>query len=240
MEWVYYFNMKKNLRPAAAGREAAFTLVELMIVVSIIIIMAVMMVSIFNATGVLNKARDAQRKKDVGRIKVAFEEYFNDKGCYPNQTIVDSLNMSTNCGKNVFSPWLSLWPCDPNKSPYRVVVENPDYSTCNKWYKVLVNLENKKDSDIPAGWYNPQSFLVIGVGISIQSVNYGVSSSNINWFDKWVDPRCATGGQGCLVRPINSTYGTAGTGCVSNAYNICASGWPSDTCQVACCGAGCH
>ena len=53
----------------------AFTLVELLVVMTILVILTTMMIGIFNAIGITNKGRDAQRKKDLNRIKVAFEEY---------------------------------------------------------------------------------------------------------------------------------------------------------------------
>lgn len=228
MEWVYYFNMKKG-----------FTLVEVMIVVLIVIILAVVMTSIFNSTGVFNKARDAQRKKDLGRIKVAFEEYFNDKGCYPDQALIDSLSLASNCNKAVFSPWLTNWPCDPNKTPYRIAIEDSRFGECNKWYKVLTQLENKLDSSIPSGWDYLTSF-IIGEEITSEQVNYGVSSPNISWFDVYSNPECAAYG-GCYYKPDPvgqpNVCNSAGTGCVGpNCYlGICKT-----SCQVACCGAGCN
>ena len=217
-----------------------FTLIELLIVMTIIVIMAVLLSSIFNSIGIYNKARDAQRKKDLDRMKVAFEEYYNDTGCYPKSALVTQLNSTASCASNVFAPWMSNWPCDPKKSPYTVIVDDPTYSgDCSKWYKILTNLENKKDASIPWGWYTLSSYFVAN-NITSEMVNYGVSSPNISWYEKWVDPLCANGGQGCLVRSLDGNFNSAGTGCVSNAYNICVFGWPSDTCQVACCGVGCN
>jgi len=220
-------------------KNKGFTLVELMIVVSIIIILAVIAVSIFNTTGVFDKARDAQRKKDLGRIKIAFEEYYNDKGCYPSQTVVDQLNLATSCNKTIFSPWLTNWPCDPNKKPYKVVVEDPRYSKCNKWYKILTNLENKTDNGIPAGWNYLQTFIV-GGNVTNKDVNFGVSSPNTNWFDAANNPECAAFG-GCYYKPDPvdqpNICNSAGTGCVGPN---CYLGQCTTSCQVACCGVGCH
>jgi len=63
-------------------KKKGFTLVELLIVMAILLMMATMMVGTLNSVGIFNKARDARRKKDIGRIKIAFEDYYNDKGCY--------------------------------------------------------------------------------------------------------------------------------------------------------------
>jgi len=74
-------------------------------VMTLLVILAVMMVGIFNSTAIFNKARDAQRKKDLGRIKIAFEEYYNDKGCYPGQDFMAELSSVVSCNTKVFSPW---------------------------------------------------------------------------------------------------------------------------------------
>ena len=91
-----------------------------------------------------------QRKKDLNRKKVAFEDYFNDKGYYP--TDVDNWNKKENCGKNLteFSN-LRPWPCDPGGSPYVIEVSK------NKFI-VLTSLENKKDNDIPNNFYDKDNF----------------------------------------------------------------------------------
>lgn len=221
--------MKKN----------GFTLVELMIVVAIMAILMIIMTSIFNSTGVMNKARDAQRKKDLSRIKVAFEEYYNDKGCYPDSSKVSELNLVANCHSNIFSPWISNWPCDPNKTPYKLVVEDPRFGNCNKWYKVLTKLENTQDKSIPTGW-STMGAINVGGSYTSAMVNYGVSSSNIAWNDVWSNPECSLYG-GCYYQPDPqdqpNVCNSAGTGCIGPN---CYVGMCQDSCRVACCGVGCN
>lgn len=211
-----------------------------MIVISIIGILGVIMVSSFGSVGVFNKARDAQRKKDLGRIKIAFEEYFNDKGCYPDSATVAKLNLATNCNSSVFSPWISNWPCDPDKKAYPVVVEDAWVSNCSRWYKVFANLENTMDHDIPSSLKNDSS-IMLGSGITSKNVNFGISSQNINWSDKWTDPECAATG-GCYWFTDPGVCNSAGTGCVGpNCYKGFSHGTTCHSnCQVACCGAGCN
>jgi prepilin-type N-terminal cleavage/methylation domain-containing protein len=217
--------MKKN----------GFTLVELLIVMTIVVILAMIAISIFNASGVLNKARDAQRKKDLSRIKVAFEEYFNDKGCYPSETeYVSELNKKTNCQTNIFSQWLSIWPCDPNKTPYTVIVEG----TCPKSYKVVAILENKNDStlDVNKSVTYP---ITIGPGVTLNPAHYGVTSSNVNLFEKYVNPRCAE--NICYYKTLTvdtPNWQTNTIMCVKTLYTLCAKGATIDDCLVDCCQAG--
>ncbi len=220
--------------------KSGFTLIELLIVMTIIVVLAVIMVSIFNATGVLNKARDAQRKKDLGRIKIAFEEYYNDKGCYPNSVLVTELNTKSRCRTDIFSPWLSNWPCDPNGNPYTVTTEGGEDCSNglpNK-YRVLTILENKQDSTLRPS-QGTGNAVILGNGITLNPTHYGVSSSNINWNDKWISQLCVVGGTGCFWKTSDMSW-NATTGCVSNQFFICARGWSDDSCQVDCCGSGCN
>lgn len=220
-------------------KRSGFTLVELIVVITIVAILAITMIGVFNAPAIFNKARDASRKKDIGRIRVAFEEYFNDKGCYPSSTLVADLNNSVNCNKAIFSPWLSNWPCDPSKQPYKIIVEDSRFSKCNKWFKILTNLENKSDANIPVGWKYLSTY-TLGGEITAEMVNYGVSSSNINWFDVSINPECAMFG-GCYYKPdpvdAPNVCNSAGTGCVGPN---CYTGLCKLSCQVACCGRGCR
>jgi prepilin-type N-terminal cleavage/methylation domain-containing protein len=154
-------------------RKNGFTFVEILITMTIVSVLAISMAGIFNALRPVNKGRDVQRKKDLNRIKEAFEEYYNDKGSYP--TDIDSWNVKSNCkSDSVFKPYLTSWPCDPNGVPYRIIIGN-------NTFRILVNLENKDDKDIPKNWYDRNDFVMLG--LTKNDVNFGVSSSNIKWYD---------------------------------------------------------
>jgi prepilin-type N-terminal cleavage/methylation domain-containing protein len=111
----------------------AFTLIELLIVVSIISILAVIIViAIGNAE---SKSRDTKRKADLQAISSALEAYKSQKGVYPNSAatgcVTDKTNFTTKfiqLDKNpqtcsaindlVVSGYLSAFPVDPdNASP---------------------------------------------------------------------------------------------------------------------------
>ncbi|MFA5828222.1 MAG: prepilin-type N-terminal cleavage/methylation domain-containing protein [Candidatus Shapirobacteria bacterium] len=162
---------------------AGFTLTELLIVMSIIALMSVIIIGIINPIALVNKGKDARRKKDLSRIKTAFEEYYNDKGCYPNQAKVDELQNPVNCDSGIiFSPWLTPWPCDPDGDPYEIIVDSS--SSCPDEYRAYAYLEFLADRDIPVGWGG-----ISGAGAYTSSpVNYGVSSPNANWYDTTVYP----------------------------------------------------
>jgi prepilin-type N-terminal cleavage/methylation domain-containing protein len=169
--------MKKN----------GFTLVELLIVMSIVAILGVILTGIINPVALIAKSHDSRRKSDLNKIKTSFEEYFNDRGQYPVN--VSSWNTKDNCGKSVTTDFINNyvknWPCDPNGNVYRIDVDA-------KKFRVIINLENKTDKDIPNDWYLTNNYIL--VGFTKDQANYGISSSNIYWYDwgetKTVDPNC--------------------------------------------------
>jgi prepilin-type N-terminal cleavage/methylation domain-containing protein len=172
-----------------------FTLVELLLVIAILVVLMIMMIGAYDPGLMVEKARDAKRKKDAGRIRVAFEEYFNDKGCFPSQAMIDNLA----CDKDGFLPWLPDWPCDPNGPKYHIYM---DGSACPKYYRILVNLKNRKDRDIPTGWYSKSLDQHFGDGtLTINDINYGVSSQNIYWYTEAVPAYCYTAFAGCYIIP---------------------------------------
>jgi len=162
-----------------------FSLVELLIAFAILTILIVAFLMTINPIAQVNKAHDAQRKKDIKKISASFEEYFNDKGCYPKQVLIDSFNVLSNCGKNPleFVSWLKPWPCDPNKKPYQIGT-GPTNEACPKWYKVLTKLDNMSDGDIPLKFKKQ-----IVEGAYPFTYNFGVSSTNINWYEAGVCKR---------------------------------------------------
>lgn len=83
--------------------------------------------------GQIGKGRDAKRRDDLERIRVAFEDYFNDTGCYPSSTVLE------NCDSSDFEPYLNSIPCDPETNePYLIFVQQ---TVCPSWYLVLTEME---------------------------------------------------------------------------------------------------
>ena len=60
-----------------------FTLVELLIAISLIGILTGVLLAVINPRGIQAKARDSQRVSDLAKIKVALENYFADNRAYP-------------------------------------------------------------------------------------------------------------------------------------------------------------
>jgi general secretion pathway protein G len=66
---------------ASSRRTAGFSLIELMIVMSLIVILAGITISV-NANG-QTRAREAVLKEDLFRMRDAIDQYYADKNAYP-------------------------------------------------------------------------------------------------------------------------------------------------------------
>jgi len=208
----------------------AFTLVEFIIVVALLMLLAIITLSALNPGLLTERARDTQRKKDLGTISVAFEEYFNDKGCFPTQGSIDALE----CGKDGFKPWLSSWPCDPNGQKYYVYTGS---GTCPTSYRILTNLKNKQDKQIPSGWYSQNIGFKFGDGsLTINEVNYGVSSLNTSWTLETVPDHCYTSFTGCYTSPGVGMCNALASGV--NMQNSYVNPDCLPECFVSCCNSG--
>ncbi len=152
-------------------RRRGFTLTELLIVVSIVILLLLFL--LINLKTQLQKGRDTRRKADLGRIQKSFEEYFNDKQCYPYEEVLDD------CGSNNLAPYLKKVPCDPvTVEPYLYVPGEP--SLCGG-YRVCAKLENKQDPDIARIGCHPDNGCGFGLGYNYcVSVGYGMTAEGFD------------------------------------------------------------
>ncbi|HBP50944.1 MAG: Type II secretion system protein G [Candidatus Shapirobacteria bacterium GW2011_GWE1_38_10] len=213
-------------------KKSGITLVEILIVMAIILLLIAVAIGALNPIGIMNRARDAQVKKDLNRIRISFEDYYNDKGCYPNREKIEELALGSNCdSKVVFRPWMASWPCDPNDKPYQVLIGYDE--NCPKWFKILASLENKTDKEIS---YELVTEGTLAVGST--AYNYGVSSGNITIEEitGLKDPYCGNLGS-CYYYPApNMCNKTDSSGC---SGTNCYLGECSVRCHVSCCGPGC-
>jgi len=172
---VYKKYMKRKTNRINLG----FTLVELLVVMTIIGILAVVSLANFRTSQM--KARDAQRKSDLRQIANALEAYMSDHGGYPPSSTNGKIK-ACRCGNgNVECEWggdsgerefcdanntvyMSKVPGDPTGSP------NYCYWSDGKSFKLYAKLENSKDPEAK-GPYTCAGYA---------SYNFGISSPNIS------------------------------------------------------------
>ena len=105
----------RNPKPEIRNRRRAFTLVEMLLVVTIIGILAALVIPRIAGTG--ERARITAAKADInGGIKSALGAYEVDNGNYP-KSLQDLLVQPSNA-RNWHGPYLEKLPLDPWGSAY--------------------------------------------------------------------------------------------------------------------------
>lgn len=145
------------------------SLIEVLIVLAIVVLF--ISLGFFAFPKQIKKVRDSQRKEDLEKIRVAFEDYYSDTNCYPPLSVLD------NCGGDDLRPYLDKIPCDPvTKQPYKHIggLKSLDNPNCFFWFKVYTWLENEGDLAIAKlGLDRGGPYAIDGA-----PVNYGVASPN--------------------------------------------------------------
>jgi len=124
--------MKTNLSSVEVSpcRNRAFSLIELMIVVSIIGILTTVIVANFNS--VKTKSRDGKRVSDLGNMQVALAYYFDRCREYPASVTSGKAdwNLSTSCPNTTqtvtLGDYLGTVPKDPSSNASYEYIRNTD------------------------------------------------------------------------------------------------------------------
>lgn len=157
--------MPKRSLPRAKSR--GFTLIEILVVFSIIAILTILGFMSWKAQ--IDKANDARRKADLERLRIAFEDFYNDYNCYPPAGVLDP-DFLDNCGGGDLKPYLDKIPCDPvTRKPYVFQL----IGECHK-YRILGTLSYKSDPVIAKLGCNGTN----GCGFGPE-YNYGIASPNL-------------------------------------------------------------
>lgn len=148
-----------------------FTLVELLVVISILGILATLVAG--NYRSAKFRGSDAKRKSDLKQIATALEAFMNDYGFYPAASsgrilacpystgVCDWGTGEFTDGKTVYFKELPKDPSSKQTYLYRLV--------SNQKFQLFARLENTQDKDIITTTYN------CGTGVNC---NYAVTSSN--------------------------------------------------------------
>lgn len=144
--------------------KTGFTLIEILVVVSILSILSV--TGFLTLTRQSTKAQDTTMKTDLNRLKIAFEDYYNDHNCYPPAEWFED---ASNITGDELKPYLSQIPL--NKKTAQPYLLEKDTTGCS-WFKIYTTLNNPDD---------PQAVLLRTTDPLIGSTlgNFGVSSSNV-------------------------------------------------------------
>lgn len=116
--------VKQNLR--------GFTLVELLITISIIAVLSVIGFVIY--TSVLKQGRDSKRQADLRSIQAALEQYNNDQGYYPVWNSIGST-----CANGVFEFGCPLKNSAGTKTYMDNVPLDPNPSRIYDYYSIMVD-----------------------------------------------------------------------------------------------------
>lgn len=173
---------------------SGFTLLEILIVVSLLAIIGTAIIIFLNPVQQINKANDSKKKSDLNVLKNKLEDYYNDKNCYPkleevcynakDQYADTEPKICNICGSNplspLFSPYMEELPCDP-ESPRKEFLYQVDNLICPKWYKVYSDLSFKSDPIINelgcfAESCGPEP--LYGYDFAVTSPNTGVQTSS--------------------------------------------------------------
>ncbi len=160
MARFFYLVGVKNfvLRKSLTG---GFTLMEILMVVTLIGILSIAFISMANYHFQLKRGADSKRKSDLTLLKAKMEDYYNDNNQYPSSEEMAQCGVALN-------PYLNVIPCDPRGTPYFYETDNS-----RQWFRIYANLENEKDKAIQAVGCQNGCYTQSG-----KIFNYGVSSSN--------------------------------------------------------------
>lgn len=130
----------KRLKYCLSG----FTLVEILIVVSILAILSAI-IFMTDMTGSLRKARDSKRKQDLSKMTRLLDDYYNDHAAYPLMNDPADGQMAGYPWGGNFSQYSQLLPKDPGYPQRWYYYQS---GPKGEFFVIYAKLENTGDPDI--------------------------------------------------------------------------------------------
>ena len=163
------------------AKNRGFTLIEVLIAVSVIAILATGAIVIINPLTQIQKANDARRKTDLAQIQKALEFYYQGNRAYPSNPSAKDYRIKGLDGVavdwgNSWLPFMGNLPKDPNPSKKYVYYGN------KQTYYLYASLD-RGDEDPQACNANGadcQSVPAANLCGNGNVCNYGVSSPNVS------------------------------------------------------------
>lgn len=152
--------------PFRESRKKGFTIIELLVVVGLLALLAI--TAFIAVPTQLKKARDARRKSDLDRIKIALYDYFFDNDCFPKSKDFPECGEDFGANGEVY---LKDFPCDPQSGLSYIYTSK---GGCSQWFRLFTDLEVTTDPIIDKIRCRQ------GCGPSRTTCfhNYGVASTN--------------------------------------------------------------
>ena len=117
--------------------ERGFTLIEIVLVITLIGLMATLLISLVDPVRQFQKSNDARRKADLHQIQAVLELYRTDQGQYP--AVLPACGSALTGGTTTY---LQKIPCDPkNTGQFQYQYTSSGANT----YSLVACLENVRD-----------------------------------------------------------------------------------------------
>ena len=148
-------------------KSSGLSVIEVLIVVTILAVLVLIGVQSFQRQ--LLRSYDGRRKADLAKIKIAFEDYYNDYQCYPPVNTLE--NYCNGSQIHTLDSYLNPVPCDPQTHKAYLYKPFPSNTDACGGFRVYAALSNPTDADIATLRCNFSD----GCGTGLGSYNYGVS-----------------------------------------------------------------
>ena len=160
--------------------QKGFTIVELLVVMSIFSILTSVAAVSMNIKNNFDASFDTVRKSDLNMLRKSFALYYTDHRCYPTTAQWDALVCGTSVSDD-FKPYMSKVPCDPEtKQKYYYEPLDKTCRVCSGvcgtcvGLRILTQLKYQKDPNGTLAGCDP----TLGCGVNAPDgtpYNYGVA-----------------------------------------------------------------